>query len=228
MKFLHTCKRMILGSAALVVHFAHGALVMAGALTVLWLGHTVVKHGVDTLRPLAAPWLVSSPFTLVSNPLAMEAPEVQAPPHIRAMADYIARKYRVSQSAAIELLRAAEDAAQRESVDPLLVIAVMAVESSFNPIAESHMGAQGLMQVIPRYHQDKLADLSADILDPATNIRVGARVLKAYLAQTDSLIAALQVYNGAPDDAHAAYANRVLAEKQRLEEAARRARGIPT
>ena len=225
MKFLDSVKRMMLSGASLIVHFAHGALLVVGAISVVWLGHTLLQKGVDALRPIAAPWLAWNQFTPRARPL--EDAMLRVAPRTRALADYVARKYRVAPSAALQLISAAEDAATREGVDAMLVIAVMAVESGFNPIAESHMGAQGLMQVIPRYHQDKLADLPAGLLDPATNIRVGARVLKAYLDQTDSVTAALQVYCGAPGDPDASYATRVLEEKQRLEEAARRTRGVP-
>ena len=176
------------------------------------------------MRPAAEPllaWTRSAPasFHLAADPAA------QLSPRMRAVADYIARKYRISGAAAANLVAAAEDAASREGVDPMLVVAVMAVESGFNPIAESPMGAQGLMQVIPRWHQDKLEDMPAGLLDPATNIRVGARVLKSYIAQTESLTDALQVYCGAPADPAAGYANRVLEEKQRIEDVVRKVRG---
>jgi soluble lytic murein transglycosylase-like protein len=71
------------------------------------------------------------------------------------------------------------------------------------------------MQVIPRYHGDKL-DAGKSILDPRVNIRVGAAVLKDYIRRAGTEIAGLQLYNGALDDETSAYAHRVLAEKQRL------------
>ena len=226
MKFFNPVRRILLLAAELVGHFAHGVVLVAGAIAIVWLGGTLLVRGVDALRPLTAPllaWMQSAP-----RPLALddEAP-VNVSPRMRAAADYVARKYRVSGPAILRLLAAAEDAASREGVDPMLVVAVIAVESGFNPIAESHAGAQGLMQVIPRYHQDKLEDMPASLLDPATNIRVGARVLKEYIEQTDSVTAALQIYCGAAGDPAASYAARVLEEKQRLEEAARRVRGVP-
>jgi soluble lytic murein transglycosylase-like protein len=108
-------------------------------------------------------------------------------------------------------------------VDPLLIIAVMAIESRFNPIAQSASGAIGLMQVIPRYHADKVVH-GASMLDPQANIRLGARVLKDYIRRGGTDAAGLQLYNGASDDASNAYANRVLGERQRLRETARRGR----
>jgi len=108
----------------------------------------------------------------------------------------------------------------------MLLVAVMAIESGFNPIAESPMGAQGLMQVIPRFHQDKLEAVSSSnsLLDPIVNIQVGALVLKEYIRNTGSLEAGLQKYAGAVSDDENQYAIKVLAEKQRIEYATRRGR----
>ncbi|MEY3202624.1 MAG: hypothetical protein RIR70_2174 [Pseudomonadota bacterium] len=225
MRFLPTVRIMLAHSASLIANFVHGALVVIGAFTLFSLGAILLKHGIDTLRPIAAPWLT---WTQQSpRALAIEDSLLKASPRTRSLAGHIARKYRISSAAALELLLTAEEVAEQEGIEPMLIIAVMAIESSFNPIAESNMGAVGLMQVIPRFHQDKLDDENDDLLDPTTNIRVGARVLKSYLNQTGSLIAGLQVYGGAANDPDTAYANRVLAEKQRLEEAIRRARGVP-
>jgi soluble lytic murein transglycosylase-like protein len=141
---------------------------------------------------------------------------------IDALADVIARKYRISPEATRDLVGTAYREGERNGVDPLLIIAVMAVESRFNPIAESDAGAIGLMQVIPRYHSDKFdATGNASVLNPHTNIRIGARLLKEYIRRGGSQIAGLQLYNGAPGDATNAYANKVLGEKQRLQGAVR-------
>jgi soluble lytic murein transglycosylase-like protein len=229
MRFLHAIRRAVLAWFDLIWHFAHGVIVVVGLLAVVGVAHTSMRHGADVflpfLRPLTQPLLSWAEGT---RPVVLaEEPTARVSPRMQAVAEYVARKYRIADSAALQLVAAAEDAATLEGVDPLLVIAVMGVESAFNPIAQSHMGAKGLMQVIPRWHQDKLEDLPAGILDPATNIRVGARVLKSYLERAENLTAALQAYNGAPTDPDAAYANRVLEEKQRLKEVIRRTRGVP-
>jgi soluble lytic murein transglycosylase-like protein len=137
------------------------------------------------------------------------------PANVDALVAALARKYRVSAVATRDMVHAAYVEAARNGLDPLLVIAVIAVESSFNPIAQSDGGALGLMQVIPRYHGDKL-DAGKSILDPRVNIRVGAAVLRDYIHRAGTEIAGLQLYNGALDDETSAYAHRVLAEKQRL------------
>jgi soluble lytic murein transglycosylase-like protein len=138
--------------------------------------------------------------------------------------DYVARRYRVSPVALLPVLAAAEDSARSVGIDPLLVVAVIAVESSFNPFAESHMGAQGLMQVIPRFHMDKIGDEAGEdaLFDPMLNVRVGTLVIDEGLRRYGSMQAALQYYGGARSDATAAYYRRVMAVKQRLASAAGR------
>jgi len=135
-----------------------------------------------------------------------------------ALATYLARRYRVSAAATRDLVDAAFRAAELTKLDPLLILSVMAVESSFNPIAESSYGAKGLMQVVPRYHAEKLAfhGGAETVLDPQTNIRVGAEILSDYIRRSGSLEAGLQMYAGAAEDADNQYAQKVLAEKRLL------------
>ena len=80
------------------------------------------------------------------------------------------------------------------------------------------------MQIIPSYHKDQLGDHPGAVLDPITNIRVGANVLKDYIRRAGDEIAGLQRYNGASDDTTNAYANKVLGEKLRLKQHIQRVR----
>lgn len=143
----------------------------------------------------------------------------------RAIAEFLARKYRVSQDVTFDLVNIAHAAGHRIGLDPLLIIAVIAVESRFNPIAESVSGAKGLMQVVPRYHTEKFEGFGDEtaIFDPSTNILVGAQILKEYLGRTGDLSAALQMYAGAPNDAQDSYTSKVMNEKQRLQHVANQA-----
>lgn len=145
-------------------------------------------------------------------------------PRMRAALDYTARRYRVSSEALQPIFEAAQSAAKEFGIDPLLVIAVIAIESRFNPFSESTMGAQGLMQVIPRFHQDKLpADAGKlPLFDPVINVQVGTHVLHESIRRNGDLINGLQQFAGALSDPDQGYANKVLAEKQRLENAIRR------
>ena len=139
----------------------------------------------------------------------------------QALVSHLSRRYRIASDVTEQFVGAAYDAGQQVGLDPLLILAVMAVESRFNPIAESVMGAKGLMQVIPRHHQDKLLEHGGEgaLLDPLINIPVGARILKEYIRRTGSLEAGLQFYNGALADPTSRYAQKVFAEKERLEQA---------
>jgi soluble lytic murein transglycosylase-like protein len=136
---------------------------------------------------------------------------------------YLSRRYRIAPDITEQFVGAAYDSGQQVGLDPLLILAVVAVESRFNPIAESLVGAKGLMQVVPKHHQDKLSEHGGEdaLLDPMVNIALGARILKEYIRRTGSLEAGLQYYNGALADPSSQYAQRVIAEKDRLQQAVR-------
>ena len=146
-----------------------------------------------------------------------------SPANVDALVAALARKYRISEDATRELVDAAYREGKRNGVDPLLIIAVIGIESRFNPIARSDGGAMGLMQVIPHYHEDKFDAAGGEsVLDPRTNIQVGTAVLREYIRRGGTETAGLQLYNGAVDDDSNAYAHKVLFEKQRLQAALRR------
>ena len=134
---------------------------------------------------------------------------------------YLSRRFLIAAEATERMVGAAYSAARDVGLDPLLVLAVISVESRFNPIAESVMGAKGLMQIIPKYHPAKMlaAGGEAAVWDPERNIWMGARILQEYVYRTGTLEAGLQYYNGAFADGRAQYAQRVMAERERLLEA---------
>jgi soluble lytic murein transglycosylase-like protein len=138
----------------------------------------------------------------------------------RTLAAFLAKRYRVSQDVTFDLVSLAHTVGQQLGLDPLLIIAVIAVESGFNPIAESVAGAKGLMQVIPKYHTDKLHQFGGEkaVFDPAANVVVGAQILKEYLRRTGNLGIALQMYAGALGDYEDQYTNKVMNEKRRLQQ----------
>ena len=183
-----------------------------------------VRLAVPTTSEAAAP----TPDAALRQARADHAPRsgiARIDAEIDAVALSIARKYRISQTATREFVSTAYREGSGMGVDPLLILAVMAIESRFNPVAQSEFGAIGLMQVIPRYHADKF-DLArgASMLEPQANIRLGAKVLKDYIRRGGNDAAGLQLYNGSSADASNAYANKVLGERQRLRETARRSR----
>jgi len=218
-------------SSRAVFNFMHGSLVMTGAVVSITLAALIAGNpaAIDNLRSWQQILFATTP---ASPPVADDgladvsagAPRLAA--DMQAAVDAAARRYRVSAAAIEPVFLAAQNAGRQLALDPLLIVAIVAVESRFNPLAESVMGAQGLMQIIPRFHKDKLPDGANGLalLDPETNVNVGARVLKESISRMGSLTAGLQQFAGAADDPEQVYATKVLAEKQRLEAAGRRSR----
>lgn len=144
-----------------------------------------------------------------------ELPKPQA-----AVAYWLSKKYRVAVEPLSVLVSEAFEIGKRTKLDPTLILAIMAVESSFNPFAQSHVGAQGLMQVMTRVHGEKYESAGGTLtaFDPVTNMRVGVKVLQECIARAGSLEGGLKYYVGAanlPDDG--GYAGKVLAEHARLQ-----------
>lgn len=217
-------KKFMQEAASFVMHFAHGGLLVAGIIVTAFLFAYVGsaeshERGFQDLGEMIAEGRATRTASPSFEPVASTS-------GVRTTVEYLSRKYRVAAAAIEPLVLAAQAAGERAGLDPILLVAVMAIESGFNPIAESPMGAQGLMQVIPRFHQDKLDAMPGNnnLLDPMVNIQVGALVLKEYIRRTGSLEAGLQQYAGAVSDDEGQYAAKVLAEKQRIEAAARRGR----
>jgi hypothetical protein len=111
-------------------------------------------------------------------------------------------------------------AGTKAKIDPLLVLAVMAVESGFNPIAQSPMGAQGLMQVMTQVHSEKYKRFGGQLaaFDALANVRVGVKVLQECIARAGSPEAGLRLYVGAGNlEDDGGYAGKVQAEQTRLQ-----------
>ena len=217
----------LLRVSSVVYALAQKFLMVAGLVFVMGLIGLQAGHAglVDGLKALVFP-----DEAVVAEEDAAEAPVeesvVSLNPRMRGALDYVSKRYRVSTEALLPIFATAEVAGRELRLDPLLIIAVIGVESGFNPFSQSVVGAQGLMQVMPRFHMDKLpeeADRSA-FLDPVTNVQVGARVLKESIRRNGGVTSGLQQFAGASNDPDRRYASKVLAEKQRLEQAAQRLR----
>ena len=177
---------------------------------------------VALLGPLAEP-LEPSERTLAVNP--QELPQEQA-----RVAFWLSKKYRVAPEPLGLLVAEAYELGVRTKLDPTLILAIIAIESGFNPFAQSPVGAQGLMQVMTRVHTDKYESVGGQLaaFDPVTNVRVGVKVLQECIARAGSLEGGLRYYVGAanlPDDG--GYAAKVLAEHFRLSQVAN-GRPMPT
>lgn len=144
------------------------------------------------------------------------------------VANFIARRYHVAQEPVSELVKAAFDTGREVGLDPLLLLSVMAIESGFNPYAESGVGAQGLMQVMSKVHSDKFEYFGGShaALEPLANIKVGALVLKDCIARGGSVAGGLRFYVGSTAQDDGGYGAKVLAERSRLRDVAR-GRNVP-
>jgi Transglycosylase SLT domain len=135
------------------------------------------------------------------------------------VAQWLARRYHVAPEPISRLVQEAWSVGQKAGLDPTLILAIMAVESSFNPFAQSAVGAQGLMQVMTKLHNDKYEAFGGNhaAFDPVTNLRVGVQVLKECIARAGGIEAGLRFYVGAAnltDDG--GYASKVLGEQGAL------------
>ena len=105
--------------------------------------------------------------------------------------------------------------AESEGLDWLLLTAMIAQESGFNPHSKSWAGAVGLMQIMPQFVETPYEEL----YDEVTNIRVGARIIRehldhyAYLDSTNQISFALATYNVGLG--HMADARRLVMDRNR-------------
>ncbi|UTM02545.1 lytic transglycosylase domain-containing protein [Alcaligenes sp. NLF5-7] len=137
----------------------------------------------------------------------------------QALRSYLARKYKIAYSVAGALIHTAFIVGKEKNLDPQLILAVIAIESRYNPYAESHVGAQGLMQVMTKVHKEKFdiyMEGTLAVLSPEANIRVGAQILSDCIRRRGSLEGGLACYVGATGPSDGGYGAKVLAERRRI------------
>jgi soluble lytic murein transglycosylase-like protein len=114
-------------------------------------------------------------------------------------------------------------------VSPTLLLAVVAIESRFNPFASGSQGGMGLMQIEPDAQLLALRPFGGPLaaFDPLTNLRVGAKHLQSLIEQSASVEAALELYALATGQRNGVeYVNRVVAEQKQLEAMTRQAKTL--
>ncbi|QHJ00030.1 transglycosylase SLT domain-containing protein [Xylophilus rhododendri] len=215
----------------------HNSFAMLGLFTVLAVAILGARPdlrnaGEDQLRG----WLQERQAALLGMPLQLgavdrataanpkELPKAQA-----AVAYWLSRKYSVAPEPISALVAEAFSLGAKNKLDPTMILAVMAVESSFNPFAQSPIGAQGLMQVMTNVHSDKYQNFGGHFaaFDPVTNLRVGVRVLQECIGKAGSLEGGLRYYVGAANIEDGGYVAKVMAEHSRLLAVAA-GRSVPT
>ncbi|MDP3669168.1 MAG: transglycosylase SLT domain-containing protein [Telluria sp.] len=167
----------------------------------------------------AAPAVEAAPAPLTKEERALLGSQKQQ----KFVTSWLSKRYRVAGDAVNMLVSTAYLTATEIKIDPLLILAVMAIESGLNPFAESPVGAQGLMQVMSKLHHEKFQEMGGvkAALNPVANIRVGALILKDYVKRGGSVEAGLKTYVGAAAfETDSGYGSRVLAEYHRLKQVA--------
>ena len=211
-----------LATVRLVVSFSGYSALLLAAVLLLNEGarSTVVSaFRVPSMLLVTAPAV--EPVEEAAAPVgaATETPVAAVDPRQKHVVQYLSRRYRVAEEATRMLVSAAFQIGKDSKLDPLLILSVVAIESSLNPFAESAMGAQGLMQVMTRVHAERFEPHGGHLaaLDPIANMKVGSAILNDLINRGGSIERGLQLYVGAgnlPDDG--GYGARVLGERARL------------
>lgn len=134
------------------------------------------------------------------------------------MTKYLVNNYDVKEREARVLVRSADSNARKYKIDLELLMAIIFVESTYKVTAQSNQGAIGLMQVVPKWHLDKIEQYGdVDVLyDIRANIAIGTEILMEYLEKEGNIRKALHRYNGSKDDKTLKYSNRVLKKYSEL------------
>lgn len=171
---------------------------------------------------------------LVSDPVASErataADPKELPRQQAAVAFWLSKRYNVAPEPISALVSEAYEIGLQARLDPTLILAVMAIESGFNPFAQSPVGAQGLMQVMTRVHSDKYQNFGGAFaaFDPLANLRVGVKVLQDCIRVAGSIEGGLKSYVGAANvEIDGGYTAKVMAEHAKLQQVAL-GRQVPT
>ncbi len=153
------------------------------------------------------------------DPQALDSHLMSSIQNQRLVADFFEQKYKLDRAKIEEYVSKTILIAKEVNIDPVLLLAVISVESNFNPNTKSHAGAEGLMQVMTSVHKDKYALYggTTEAVKPEVNIRIGAYILKYLIATAGSLRNGLKYYVGAANAEHdGGYADKVMAERNRI------------
>lgn len=138
------------------------------------------------------------------------------------VAFWLSKKYRVAPEPLSVLVAEAFELGAKIKLDPTLILAVMAIESRFNPFSQSPYGAQGLMQVLTKVHKDKYEDFGGKLaaFDPVSNLRVGVQVLRDCINRAGDIEGGLRLYVGAVSVDGGDYVTKVMSEHVRIRDVA--------
>lgn len=177
---------------------------------------TILNGGIRLIAVLFIVWglcfLGQAPSIAVPDEIQNPVRKYQA----ERQAERLAQAYNLKFEWALFVVTASKEEAILQQLPHSLVLAVMAQESRFDPNAKSVSGAISLMQVVPRWHQEKLGEAES-LWNPRVNMRVGTQVLREYLDRRRSIRDALQQYNGNRSDVTYRYSRKVEKHRELIE-----------
>ena len=182
-----------------------------------------LRHGVLTAAGIVNADTDVAAVDLDASDRATATDPADLPKQQAAVAYWLSKKYRVAPEPISALVAEAYAIGAKAKLEPTLILAIMAIESGFNPFAQSPVGAQGLMQVMTKVHSDKYEDFGGKLaaFDPLTNLRVGVKVLQESISRAGSIEGGLKHYVGAANmEGDGGYAAKVIAEYSRLHQVA--------
>jgi len=213
-----------------VLTLTHSGLAMVGLVVVLGMGVALFRPDIlAQTESTVYEWLRSRQFSLWWEPqntadraIATDLKDI--PRKQAAVAAWLATKYRVAPEPVAALVAEAYVLSETTKLKPHLILAVMAIESSFHPYIQSQAGAQGLMQVMTDIHVKKYDKYGGKLaaFDPLTNLRVGTQVLQEYIRLKGGVIedGLLFYLGGDALQSDTGYVAKVLAEQARLDQVA--------
>ena len=194
------------------------------------LGWLQVRHSVFTTVAADKADVEIATADLDASDRATATDPADLPKQQAAVAYWLSKKYRVAPEPISALVAEAYAIGSKAKLEPTLILAIMAIESGFNPFAQSPVGAQGLMQVMTKIHSDKYENFGGKLaaFDPVSNLRVGVKVLQECIVRAGSIEGGLKYYVGAANmEDDGGYAGKVMAEHSRLQQVAA-GKSVPT
>lgn len=141
----------------------------------------------------------------------------------KKLENYIVNKYKnISNTDARKIVKTSYQYAQKRNLEHTLVLAIIEGESNFDKSIKSSANAIGLMQVIPKYHQETIKKAvnentttkSNSIYDIENNIASGTHIIRQYIDKYKNIPRALQAYRGQHNNMQ--YAKKILNFQQEI------------